>query len=86
MISIFLILGIRSDVPDYSLNNTSTNSCSSPDVEAKTYEQEATTFHIGRQVTSGSEIITGASEILTLLRVLGEGYRLSCLYRSQVIN
>ncbi|KOM56340.1 hypothetical protein LR48_Vigan10g223200 [Vigna angularis] len=75
--------GIRSDVPDYSLNNTSTNSCSSPDVEAKTYEQEAATFHIGRQVTSDSKIITGASEILTLLRVLGEGYRLSCLYRSQ---
>ncbi|XP_027922455.1 cell division cycle protein 27 homolog B-like [Vigna unguiculata] len=75
--------GIRSDVPDYSLNNTSTNSCSSPDVEAKTYEQEAATFHIGRQVTGGSKISTGASEILTLLRVLGEGYRLSCLYRSQ---
>jgi len=82
----FFILGIRSDVPDYSLNNTSTNSCSSPVLEAKTYEQEAATSQIGHQVTSGSKLITGASEILTLLRVLGEGYRLSCLYRSQVIN
>ncbi|KAL9323631.1 hypothetical protein ACSQ67_008488 [Phaseolus vulgaris] len=75
--------GIRTDVLDYSLNDTSTNSYSSPVVEAKTYEQEAATFQIGRQVTSRSKLITGASEILTLLRVLGEGYRLACLYRSQ---
>ncbi|CAJ1947310.1 unnamed protein product [Sphenostylis stenocarpa] len=76
--------GIRSDLPDYSsLNNTSTNSCSSPVVEAKTYEQEAAAFQIGRQITFGSKVITGISEILTLLRVLGEGYRLSCQYRSQ---
>ena len=33
----------------------------------------------------GSEVITGASEILTLLRVLGEGYRLACLYKCQVL-
>ncbi|KAL2586027.1 hypothetical protein AAZV13_13G029100 [Glycine max] len=51
--------------------------------EAKSYEQEAATFHIGGQVTSGSKVITGTSEILTLLRVLGEGYRLACLYRCQ---
>ncbi|KAH1076348.1 hypothetical protein GLYMA_19G042200v4 [Glycine max] len=51
--------------------------------EAKSYEQEAATFQIGGQVTSGFKVITGASEILTLLRVLGEGYRLSCLYRCQ---
>ncbi|KAK7364952.1 hypothetical protein VNO80_13701 [Phaseolus coccineus] len=75
--------GIRTDVLDYSLNDTSTNSCSSPVVETKTYEQEPATFQIGRQVTSGSKLITGASEILTLLRVLGEGYRLASLYRSQ---
>ncbi|KAG4911868.1 hypothetical protein AAZX31_19G038000 [Glycine max] len=76
--------GIRNDVPDdSSLNSTSINSCSSPVIEAKSYEQEAATFQIGGQVTSGFKVITGASEILTLLRVLGEGYRLSCLYRCQ---
>ncbi|KAL2976928.1 hypothetical protein AAZX31_13G035600 [Glycine max] len=76
--------GICNDVPDdSSLNRTSINSCSSPVIEAKSYEQEAATFHIGGQVTSGSKVITGTSEILTLLRVLGEGYRLACLYRCQ---
>ncbi|KAL2976927.1 hypothetical protein AAZX31_13G035600 [Glycine max] len=71
------------DEDDSSLNRTSINSCSSPVIEAKSYEQEAATFHIGGQVTSGSKVITGTSEILTLLRVLGEGYRLACLYRCQ---
>ncbi|XP_020239897.1 cell division cycle protein 27 homolog B [Cajanus cajan] len=75
--------GIRNDVPDDSSNNTSTNSCSSLVIEAKTYEQEAATFQIGGQVTSGAKVITGASEILTLLKILGEGYRLACLYRCQ---
>ncbi|RDX61912.1 Cell division cycle protein 27-like B, partial [Mucuna pruriens] len=76
--------GVHNDVPDdSSLNNKSTNSCSSPVIEAKTYEQEAATFQIVGQVTRGSKVITGASEILSLLRVLGEGYRLACLYRCQ---
>ncbi|KAJ1380807.1 Tetratricopeptide-like helical domain superfamily [Sesbania bispinosa] len=76
--------GVRNDFPDDTrLNITSTTSCSSPAAEAKSYEQDAATFQVGVQVTSGSKVITGASEIMTLLRVLGEGYRLACLYRCQ---
>ncbi|KAL2335320.1 hypothetical protein Fmac_016533 [Flemingia macrophylla] len=75
--------GIHNDVPDDSSNDTSTNYCSSPVIETKTCEQEEVTFQIGGQVISGSNVITGASEILSLLSVLGEGYRFACLYRCQ---
>ncbi|XP_073221420.1 cell division cycle protein 27 homolog B-like isoform X2 [Cicer arietinum] len=76
--------GIHNDVLDVSrLNITSTTSCSSAAIEAKSYEQDAATLQLGGQVTSESKVITGASEILSLLRVLGEGYRLACLYRCQ---
>lgn len=56
-----------------------------PTIEAKSYEPDAESILVGGQVLSGSKVITGASEILTLLRVLGEGFRLACLYRSQVL-
>ncbi|XP_061362082.1 cell division cycle protein 27 homolog B-like [Gastrolobium bilobum] len=76
--------GIHSDVLDDSRSNvTLTTSSSSATIEAKSYEQEAVNFLVGGLVMSGSKIITGASEILTLLRVLGEGCRLACLYRCQ---
>lgn len=54
-------------------------------MEAKSYEQEAANIPVGGQVLSSSKVITGASEILTLLRVLGEAFRLACLYRCQVL-
>jgi len=66
------------------LNITSTTSCSSAAIEAKAYEQDATTLQVSGQATTESKVIAGASEILTLLRVLGEGYRLACLYRCKV--
>jgi hypothetical protein len=34
---------------------------------------------------NGSRVISGASEIMGLLRTLGEGYRLSCMYMCQVL-
>lgn len=55
-------------------------------MEAKSYEQEEAYIPVGGQVISGSKVISGASEILTLLRVLGEGFRLACLYRCQVLT
>ncbi|XP_027359205.1 cell division cycle protein 27 homolog B-like [Abrus precatorius] len=73
--------GIRSISDDYHLNNTSMTSSSSPFTEVKCERGE--TFQIGRQVISGSKVIVGASEILSLLRVLGEGFRLACLYKCQ---
>ncbi|KAI4352297.1 hypothetical protein L6164_006563 [Bauhinia variegata] len=76
--------GIRNDVlDDARLNITSTTSGSSPSVEAKSCEQEAATVPVGGLVMSGSKVITGTSEILSLLRVLAEGYRLACLYKCQ---
>ncbi|KAK7266697.1 hypothetical protein RIF29_19347 [Crotalaria pallida] len=76
--------GIRTDVLDDSrLNVTSTSSCSSPGIEAKSYEPYATTFTVGGLAVSGSKVVSGTSEILTLLRVLGDGFRLACLYRCQ---
>ena len=41
---------------------------------------------IGGVITNTSKIINGAAEVLNLLRTLGEGYRLSCMYRCQVLN
>ncbi|KEH21848.1 cell division cycle-like protein [Medicago truncatula] len=76
--------GNHNDILDDSLLNiTSTTSTSSSTMEAKSYEQEAANIPVGGQVLSSSKVITGASEILTLLRVLGEAFRLACLYRCQ---
>ncbi|KAI9083433.1 hypothetical protein K1719_034647 [Acacia pycnantha] len=76
--------GTRNDVLDDSrLNISSTTASSSPVIEAKSCEQEGSHFIVGGQVLSLSKVITGASEVLSLLRVLGEGYRLACLYRCQ---
>ncbi|XP_027188526.1 cell division cycle protein 27 homolog B-like isoform X2 [Cicer arietinum] len=73
--------GIHNDVIDDS--RAPTTSSSSLTMEAKSYEQEEAYIPVGGQVISGSKVISGASEILTLLRVLGEGFRLACLYRCQ---
>ncbi|XP_057757546.1 cell division cycle protein 27 homolog B [Arachis stenosperma] len=76
--------GVRNEVLDDSrLNVTSTTSTSSPAVETKSQEQEEANFSVGGQLMSSSKVITGASEALTLLRDLGDAYRLSCLYRCQ---
>jgi anaphase-promoting complex subunit 3 len=55
-------------------------------MEAKSYEQEVANIPVGGQVLSSSKVITGASEILTLLRVLGDGFRLACLYKCKVLT
>ncbi|XP_054818755.1 cell division cycle protein 27 homolog B [Prosopis cineraria] len=76
--------GSRNDVLDDSrLNVSSTTASLSPVIEAKSCEQEGSNFSVGGLVLSLSKVITGASEVLSLLRVLGEGYRLACLYRCQ---
>jgi anaphase-promoting complex subunit 3 len=41
---------------------------------------------VGGVIASPSCILSGALEILGLLRTLGEGYRLSCMYRCQVLT
>ncbi|KAF7822341.1 cell division cycle protein 27-like protein B-like isoform X1 [Senna tora] len=73
--------GIRNDILDDSRLNTSTTSSAA--IEAKSCEQEGATVPVGGLVLSASKVIAGASEILSLLRILGDGYRLACLYRCQ---
>ncbi|KAJ4708516.1 Cell division cycle 27 B-like protein [Melia azedarach] len=76
--------GIRNDAFDDSrTNTTSTVSSSFPTGDARSLAQEGTTVPIGGTTVSGSRIITGASELLSLLRILGEGYRMSCMYKCQ---
>ncbi|XP_021606699.1 cell division cycle protein 27 homolog B isoform X2 [Manihot esculenta] len=42
---------------------------------------EGASVPVGGVIMSASRVLSGASEILGLLRILGDGYRLSCLYR-----
>ncbi|KAJ7973805.1 Cell division cycle protein 27 like B [Quillaja saponaria] len=75
--------GIRNEVLDDSRSNIApTTSISSPPVEVKSFEEGAFVT-VGGLLTNGSKVVSGASDILTLLRILGDGYRLSCLYRCQ---
>ncbi|CAA0816426.1 Cell division cycle protein 27 homolog B [Striga hermonthica] len=74
--------GTHHDVYDDSRLHTTTTS-SSPSRDNRSIEQEGETRSSGAAVLSSSRIIDGASDILGLLRILGEGLRLSCLCRCQ---
>ncbi|XP_023531375.1 cell division cycle protein 27 homolog B-like isoform X1 [Cucurbita pepo subsp. pepo] len=75
--------GIQNEAFDDSRSNASLSiSSSSPSSDNRTLEQGAPKS-VGGSLTSDAKIINGASEILCLLRILGEGYRLSCLFRCQ---
>lgn len=52
--------------------------------DAKSWDQEDETMSIGGTTMSAQRITIGVSEILSLLRTLGEGCRLSYMYRCQV--
>ncbi|CAI0425557.1 unnamed protein product [Linum tenue] len=55
----------------------------SPSGETRSTEADGATVPVGTAVISASKIFSGTSEILSLLRILGEGYRFSCSYRCQ---
>ncbi|KAE8038945.1 hypothetical protein FH972_011406 [Carpinus fangiana] len=75
--------GIRNENFDDSRSNTAlTTSSSSPSGDTRSLEQGAV-IPISAGIMNGSRAISGASEIMDLLRTLGEGYRLSCMYRCQ---
>ncbi|XP_057958412.1 cell division cycle protein 27 homolog B [Malania oleifera] len=75
--------GIRSEVLDDSRSNiTVPSSCSSPSRDARSLEQ-GTALPVGGPVAHSSKLLSSISELLGLFRILGEGYRLSCLYRCQ---
>ncbi|GLT51701.1 hypothetical protein SLA2020_250940 [Shorea laevis] len=76
--------GMRNEAFDDSRASiSSTTSGSLPSGDTRSLEQDGETIPICGVALSGSRVMTGASEILGLLRILGEGYRLSCKYRCQ---
>lgn len=62
-----------------------TSSTSSPCGDNRSLEPEGATRSHGAVILSSSKVADGASDILGLLRLLGEGFRLSCLCRCQVV-
>ncbi|XWS69930.1 hypothetical protein CRYUN_Cryun03dG0005600 [Craigia yunnanensis] len=60
----------------------SMTSSSFPSGDVRSLDQGATVAVDG-VVFSSPKVISGASEVFGPLRILGEGYRLSCLYRCQ---
>ncbi|CAI0425560.1 unnamed protein product [Linum tenue] len=76
--------GIRNEAfDDVHANAPSTNPTPSPSGETRSTEADGATVPVGTAVISASKIFSGTSEILSLLRILGEGYRFSCSYRCQ---
>ncbi|KAB1224409.1 hypothetical protein CJ030_MR2G016298 [Morella rubra] len=76
--------GIRNEVFDDSRSNIpSTTSSTSSSGDTRSLEQEGATISTTGGLMNSSRVISGASEIMGLLRTLGEGYRLSCMYRCQ---
>ncbi|XVF49124.1 hypothetical protein PTKIN_Ptkin03bG0243200 [Pterospermum kingtungense] len=76
--------GIRNEVVDDSpANLASTTSSSFPSGDGRPLDKDGATVLVGGVAVSCSKVISGASEVLGLLRTLGEGYRFSCLYRCQ---
>ncbi|GMI92728.1 HOBBIT [Hibiscus trionum] len=76
--------GLRNEAfDDARANMASVTSSSFPSGDVRSLSQDGATVLVGGVVISGSKVISGASEVLGLLRTLGEGYRLSCLYRCQ---
>ena len=68
---------------DARLSMPSSVSGPTPSGDTRPQENDSATMP-GGVILSSSRIISGTSEILSLLGTLGEGYRLSCLYRCQV--
>ncbi|TYH36155.1 hypothetical protein ES332_D13G245600v1 [Gossypium tomentosum] len=58
------------------------NSSSSPG-DVRSLDQDGPTVPVGGVAISRSKVSSGVSEVLGLIKTLGEGYRLSCLYRCQ---
>ncbi|KAF3441874.1 hypothetical protein FNV43_RR15789 [Rhamnella rubrinervis] len=81
--------GMRNENFDDSRSNIasatsgSSISGSSPSGGGRSLEVEGASILAGGVIMNASRACSGMSEILSLLGTLGEGYRLSCLYRCQ---
>ncbi|CAN0901493.1 Cell division cycle protein 27 homolog B [Linum grandiflorum] len=75
--------GLRNEAYDDMRTNASTNPGSSTSGDSRSFEADGAAVTVGSGVMSASKVLSGASEILNLLKSYGEGYRLSCLHRCQ---
>ncbi|XP_058101665.1 cell division cycle protein 27 homolog B isoform X2 [Magnolia sinica] len=64
-------------------NTATTSSTTSASGDDRSFERERTNMQMCGALTHGSRVTGGVLELLGLLRTLGEGYRLSCMYRCQ---
>lgn len=71
--------GMRQDSSDDSQPSLSTSSS----CNIRTMEQDLSTIPTCEVVSNSSKVSTGIAELLGLLQVLGEGFRLSCIYNCQ---
>lgn len=75
--------GIRNETfEEARLITNAATSGPSPSGDGRSLEHEGATMP-GSVIINGSKIISGIAEILSLLGTLGEGYRLSCMYKCQ---
>lgn len=68
----------------YDDSYIATSSCF-PSGDNRPHEPQGVTRSSGAAVLSSARVVDGSFEILGLFRLLGEGFRLSCLCRCQVI-
>lgn len=79
------VLGVQHESYDDLHQSMTTTSTPTLACDTKSHE-EGILLASGGAILSESRAIAGASELVTLLAILGEGYRLSCMYRCQVLH
>ncbi|KAK9748277.1 hypothetical protein RND81_02G047000 [Saponaria officinalis] len=73
--------GIRHEAFDDSRLNSRASSSTSSFCDANPGEQDVGTMSISRNSSDDARVHRGAVDIMSLWRLLGEGYRLSCMYK-----
>ena len=86
MLQLWSYLGIRHDGFDDSRLHSQVGISTSSSCDAGSTEQDGGSINLCQTTCDDSRVHNGAREILGLWRLLGEGYRLSCLYKCQVIT
>lgn len=75
--------GFRHEAFDDSRLNAQASISTSTSCDAGTTEQDGGSMSLCRTICDDSKVHNGALDILGLWRLLGDGYRLSCLYKCQ---
>lgn len=79
-----LVVGRQSEASEDSRCDNTTSSTVLASIDEGVLERERTNMQTSSISSQGSTVGNGALELLGLLRILGEGYRLSCMHRCQV--